>query len=181
MKRHYEVVAVSIFVFFIVLAHCLSTNGYDWMRNTISDLGAQGYGRKAIMQIGFLAFGICLTVGIIANGFSWSSTPIFIYGLCVGLTGIFCTKPFFDYRHYSEMQAALHAALAQIAGVAFTLGIILQLWFTHSTKDKLIHIFFLAAVVILSASFGLSKNYQGIFQRLLYLTSFIWLVRFFRP
>jgi Protein of unknown function (DUF998) len=180
-KSNYNIISTALFVLAIVVAHIFSTNNYDWAKNTISDLGAQGYDRKIIMQFGFLAFGLVLSVGILANGLTWRTAPILIYALCVGLTGIFCTKPFLNIDNYSASQAAIHSALAQLAGAAFTLGIFLQLFYTTDKSEKWIHFFFFILVIGFSASFGLVKNYQGIAQRLLYLTSFIWLIKFYKP
>jgi hypothetical membrane protein len=180
LKINYNIIATVFFVLVIVIAHIFSTNQYDWTKNTISDLGAQGYDRKQIMQFGFLVFGLTLSVGILANGLTWRTTPIFIYGVCVGLTGIFCTKPFFNLNDYSATQSTIHSVLAQVAGIAFTLGILLQLYYTDDKNEKWIHLLFFILVVGLSASFGLVKNYQGIAQRLLYLTSFIWLVNYYK-
>lgn len=181
IKSNYNIISTTFFVLAIVVAHIFSTNNYDWTKNTISDLGSQGYHRKLIMQFGFLAFGLTLSAGILANGLTWRTTPILIYGLCVGLTGIFCTKPFFSFDHFSASQATIHSALAQIAGATFTLGILLQLFYSADKSEKWIHFIFFILVVGLSASFGLVKNYQGIAQRLLYLTSFIWLTKFYKP
>lgn len=180
LKINYNIIATVFFVLVIVIAHIFSTNQYDWTKNTISDLGAQGYDRKKIMQFGFLVFGLTLSVGILANGLTWRTTPILIYAVCVGLTGIFCTKPFFNLNDYSATQSTIHSVLAQVAGIAFTLGILLQLYYTDDKNEKWIHLFFFILVVGLSASFGLVKNYQGIAQRLLYLTSFIWLVNYYK-
>jgi hypothetical membrane protein len=130
IKSNYNILATGIFVLAIVVAHIFSTNNYEWTKNTISDLGSQGYDRKLIMQFGFLAFGLILSAGILANGLTWRTTPILIYGLCVGLTGIFCTKPYFNLDNYSVTQSTIHSTLAQIAGATFTFGILVQLfWF----------------------------------------------------
>lgn len=166
---------------FILVAHIFSTNNYDWTKNTISDLGAQGYDKKLLMQIGFLAFGLTLAFGLLLNGVTWRTTPILIYGLCVALTGIFCTKPFVNIDTYSTIQATLHSTFAQLAGVTFSVGIITQIFFTTANNLKFIHIAFFILVIGLSATFGLLKNYQGIAQRLLYLTSFFWLIKYYKP
>lgn len=181
IKSNYNIISPVLFVLAIVVAHIFSTNNYDWTKNTISDLGSQGYDRRLIMQLGFLVFGLTLSAGILANGLTWRTTPILIYGLCVGLTGIFCTKPFSNIDNYSVFQSTIHSALAQIAGTTFTLGILVQLFYTIDKSEKWIHFTFFILVVGLSASFGLLKNYQGIAQRLLYLTSFIWLIKFYKP
>ena len=180
-KTNYNIISTILFVVFIIVAHIFSTDNYDWTKNTISDLGAQGYDRKLIMQIGFLTFGLTLSIGIFLNGLSLRTSPILIYGLCVGLTGIFCTKPFFDINTYSTTQTTLHSTFAQIAGVTFSVGILTQIFFTADKNLKYIHIAFFIFVIGLSATFGLLKNYQGIAQRLLYLTSFLWLIKYYKP
>ncbi len=160
-KSNYNIMSTAIFILSIVVAHIFATNNYEWTKNTISDLGSQGYGRKLIMQIGFLAFGLTLTAGILFNGLTWRTTPILIYGLCVGLTGVFCTKPFFASNNYSEIQSTIHSILAQIAGITFTFGILIQLFYSADKNDKWVHFIFFVLIVGLSASFGITKNYQG--------------------
>ena len=181
IKSNYNIISTALFVLAIVVAHFFSTNNYNWTKNTISDLGSQGYDRKLIMQFGFLVFGLTLSVGILTNGLTWRTTPILVYGLCVGLTGIFCTKPFFNLYNYSATQATIHSALAQIAGATFSLGILLQLFYSADKSEKWTHFIFFILVVGLSASFGLVKNYQGIAQRFLYFTSLLWLTKYFKP
>jgi hypothetical membrane protein len=180
-KTNYNIISTILFVVFIIVAHVFSTNYYDWTKNTISDLGAQGYERKLIMQIGFLAFGLTLCVGIFLNGLSIRTSPILIYGLCVALTGIFCTKPFFDINTYSTTQSTLHSTFAKIAGLTFSIGILTQMFYTTDKNLKYIHFAFFIFVIGLSATFGILKNYQGIAQRLLYLTSFLWIIKYYKP
>lgn len=180
-KTNYNIISTALFVLFIIIAHIFSADNYEWTKNTISDFGSQGYDRKLIMQIGFLVFGLTLMTGILLNGLTWRTTPILIYGLCVALTGIFCTKPFVDIYTYSTIHSILHSTFAQIAGVTFSIGILTQLFYTADNTSKFIHLTFFILVIGLSATFGLLKNYQGIAQRLLYLTSFLWLIKYYKP
>lgn len=179
-KNNYTIISTGVFVTTIVVAHIFSNHNYDWTKNTISDLGSQGYDKKIIMQFGFLSFGLTLMTGIFLNGVTLRKLPVLIYGLCVALTGVFCTKPFFHLEEYAVSQARIHSVFAQFAGMAFTLGIIVQLIYSAEKNEKAIHLLFLILVLVFSAAFGLTKNYQGLFQRLLYLTSFIWLIRYFK-
>jgi hypothetical membrane protein len=181
VKSNYNILSTLLFIAIIIVAHIVSTKNYDWTKNTISDLGSQGYERKLIMQIGFLVFGIIMIIGILLNGLTWRTTPIFIYGLCIAMTGIFCTKPFVDNGTYSKIQSTLHSAFAQIAGISFSIGILTQIFFASDKNSTNIHVLFFIMVIGLSATFGLIKNYQGIMQRLLYLTSFIWLIKYYNP
>lgn len=179
LKSNYNSIAVLFFVVFIVVAHLFASNNYDWTKNTISDLGAQGYEKKLIMQLGFLLFGLVISVGILMNGITWRTLPIFVYAFSVALTGIFCTKPFIETTAYSQSQSFWHAAFAQIAGVAFSIGILIQMLYVKDLNTKLIHLTFFVLVIGLSLSFGLLKNYQGIAQRTLYLVSFIWFIKYY--
>ena len=170
-----------LFVLFIIVAHILATNHYDFSKNTVSDLGSQKYGRKLIMQTGFLLFGLSLTTGIVLNGLTWRVLPIFVYGLSIAMTGIFCTKPFFEPATYSATQSTLHSTFAQIAGISFSAGILTQLFFVTDYNTRLVHLFFFVLIIGFSILFWLLPNYQGIVQRLLYLTSFIWLIKYYKP
>lgn len=180
-KSNYHIIATLLFVTIILIAHLFSTSNYDWTNNTISDLGAQGYDRKIIMQIGFLSFGIFLAAGIISNGLSFPTLPILIYAICIALTGIFCTKPFLDIQTYSSIHSKLHSIFAQVAGVTFSMGILIHFFFTPDKNLKLIHLLFFVLIIGLSATFGLLKSNQGIAQRVLYLTSFLWLIKYYKP
>jgi hypothetical membrane protein len=180
-KSNYNIISTALFVVFIIVAHIVSTDNYNWTKNTISDLGAQGYAKKLIMQIGFLTFGLTLAIGLFLNGFTLRTSPIFIYGICVALTGIFCTKPFIDLDTYSTTQSTLHSTFAQIAGVTFSIGILTQIFLTTNNNLKFIHVVFFIIVIGLSITFGLLKNYQGIVQLLLYFVSFIWLIKYYKP
>ena len=133
------------------------------------------------MQIGFLAFGLTLTTGLLLNGITGRTTPILIYGLCVALTGIFCTRPFTDIATFSTSQSTLHSIFAQVAGMAFCIAILTQLFLTTNNNLKFIHAVFFILVIGLSMTFGLLKNHQGIAQRLLYFVSFIWLIKYYKP
>ncbi|MCB0689767.1 MAG: DUF998 domain-containing protein [Saprospiraceae bacterium] len=181
LKQHYNIISSLLFVFLIIIAHFYSTHNYNWSRNTISDLGSQGYERGFMMQLGFLIFGLTLSIGILLNGLTWRTAPLFIYGLSVGLTGIFSTKPFFDVQVYSVFQDSLHSLFAKIAGVTFSIGILIQMFYTDNHAIKWIHFMFFILILALSASFGLLKNQQGIVQRILYLVSIIWLIKFYKP
>lgn len=181
VKNNYNILSTILFLLAIGIAQISAPPEYDWTKNTISDLGSQGYGKKWIMQTGFIAFGLILSAGILIHGLTWRTAPILIYALSVAMTGVFCTKPFFISDSYSTTEANIHSALAQIAGIAFTLGIVVQLFYTNNPNEKWVHFIFFILVTVLSASFGLSNYYPGMMQRLLYLISFIWLIKYYKP
>lgn len=180
-KSHYTIIAVGLFLGFIILAHLVSTSQYSFTKNTVSDLGAQGYSQKAIMQWGFLLFGLILSTGVLVNGIGWKNASLFIYAICIAMTGIFCAKPFQinEMINYSEIHSKLHSVFAQIAGIMFSVGILVQLFFEKEPNVKWVHLLFFILIIGCSLGFGMVKNYQGLIQKIMYLISFLWLVKYY--
>ena len=184
IKSYYVIISISLFIIFLIAAQIAAPDDYSVLKYGISALGAQGYDRKIIMQLGFLSFGVILSIGIILNGLSWQACPILIFALCIALTGIFCTKPFPSSEgiSYSQTQSNFHAFFSKLAAVSFWIGIFIQMLFSKKSNVKIIDLTFLLllAIVAFPLIFGILKNYQGIAQRILFLISFIWLVKFYK-
>jgi len=180
LKSYYPIIATGLFVLFILIAHLVAAQNYDWTKHTISNLASQGYDYKIIMQIGFILFGLVLIVGVLLNPLTWRTIPIFIYGLSIAISGIFCTKPFEGTETYSVMESNLHSTFAQLAGISFSIGILIQMFFETDKSFKLHHLLFFILVIGFSATFGLIHQFQGIIQRILYIVSLIWLIRYYK-
>ena len=145
-------VAVIFFVVIIILAHFFAPFKYDWRLNTISDLGAQQYENAWVMRMGFIGFGVLLS-----------------------------TAPFIETSTFSIGEDKWHSLFAQIAGIAFSFGILCHLLLYSNPNQKIINFVFLILVIGFSALVGLSKNGLipiglGLIQRGLYVISFIWLL-----
>ena len=174
------ILSVVFIVLVILTAHIFVPEPYNWMHNTISELASQGYPNKWVMQIGFIGFGVLLSIGAITNflqegKYRFIHLPLFIYALGILLAGIFCTRPFVDGIPYSEVEARLHSIFASIAGFALSAAMLLYFLTDHSRR-RILHAISLVLVLGLSISFGLASSYAGIVQRILYLVGFIWLV-----
>jgi hypothetical membrane protein len=179
--------AIVYFATAIVVAHFFAPSGYDWTRNTISDLGSQGHGRKWIMQAGFIGFGILLAAGLAwkSHALGRVSPPdslVLIYGLAILLAGVFCAAPLDGDLAYSVREAQVHSLCATVAGIALSAGI---LWYglaAASTAVRIYHLAFLVLITTVSVAFGAAENGhflvgKGIVQRVLYLVGFVWLGR----
>lgn len=180
MRMKFTILSIVFIVLVILIAQIIVPEPYDWMHNTISELASQGYPEKWIMQIGFIGFGILLSIGILYNfryedEYRFRQIPLFIYALGILLAGIFCTQPFIDGIPYSEVEARLHSSFASLAGFALSAAILLYI-LTDRPRRKLLHTICLVFVLGLSITFGLVSSYAGIVQRLLYLVGFGWLV-----
>ena len=176
----FNALSVLFIVIVILIAHILAPEAYDWKRNTISELAAQGYRHKWIMQIGFIGFGVLLSVGVLQNirkerNYRFRQFPLLIYAIGILLAGIFCTRPFVDGIPYSEVEARLHSSFASIAGFALSATLLLY-FLTDNRRRKLPQLISLFLVLGLSITFSLLSSYTGIVQRMLYLVGFSWLI-----
>ena len=59
----YNVVAVFLFVSFLIIAHLLSPNGFDWYNEPIKDLAVKNYDYGWIVKIGYIVFGFLIYYG----------------------------------------------------------------------------------------------------------------------
>lgn len=133
------------------------------------------------MQLGFITFGFILVGGVVIHGFELRTIPILIYGACIICSGIYCSSSFIESTAFNAQEANIHSWCAQIAGMSFCLGILLQIFYTSNNQMKTIHFVFFILVILSSASFGYFKNFQGVAQRILYLVSLCWLSFYFEP
>lgn len=178
--------AVIFFVVIILLAHIFAPTEYNWKFNTISDLGAQHYKNAWLMRVGFIGFGFLLSIALLwsfahAERKNYSDLLIAVYALSVLLSGIFSTAPFVETKAFSISEDKYHSLFAQVAGIAFSFGILWHLLVYSNPNEKFIHFVFLLFVIGFSALVGLSKNGLipiglGLVQRGLYVISFIWLL-----
>lgn len=177
----YPSVAVLFLCSCILLAHVLAPETYLWTEHTVSHLAAQGYARKGLMQTGFVGFGLILCVGVAQQWNQqhlrwWVDVPIAVYAGAIVLSGIYCTAPFVKGLPYHLGEAQIHSICATVAGVAFSIGLFASAWQAMEPRARSRHWFFLAYVLVLSASLGYSTAYAGLLQKLMYAGSFIWLV-----
>jgi hypothetical protein len=180
----YNWTSVGLFVGLIIMAHFFTTSPYDWRTNTISELASQQYQYRWIMKIGFILFGGILAIGITnrlisGNGKLVTELPIMIYGLAILISGLYSTKPIVDGIEYSELESKIHSYSAQIAGMAFSIGLLIYGFKETNSNLKIIHFVTFIFVIGLSALFGLMNSNVGIIQRIMYLGSFVWLIFYY--
>ena len=178
--------SVAYFVAVILLAHFSAPPGYRWTHNTISELASQGHKNRGSMQAGFIGFGLLLNAGFIlkfaaAGKIIYPDILIMIYGLAILLSGFFCTAPIDESIPYSPSEARWHSIFASVAGFGFSLGVLWYLGLSAQAGERWFHLVFLVLTLGSSLLFGLAENRsigiaKGVIQRVLYTTSFIWLV-----
>jgi hypothetical membrane protein len=180
----YNWTSVGLFVGFILVAHFFAAPPYDWKTHTVSDLASQHFPYRWIMKTGFVLFGGTLALGIAnkliqGNGTLLTELPVLVYGLAILLSGLYSTKPIVEGIAYSEFESQMHSYAAQLAGIAFSVGLLLHGFAETNQQLKIIHFATFAFVIGLSALFGIMDTHIGIVQRTMYLGSFVWLTVFY--
>lgn len=182
--KKYNLTSVALFVGIIIVAHFFTTYPYDWKTNTVSEMAAQNYQYRWIMKIGFILFGGILAAGITnkilsGNGKLITELPFLIYGLAIVVSGLYSTKPIVLAVEYSELESQIHSFSAQIAGMAFSVGLLIHGINEKNTRLKTVHFVTFIFVIGFSALFGIMESKVGIIQRLMYSGSFVWLLLFY--
>jgi hypothetical protein len=147
---------------------------YGWIGNVISQLGAQNTPNAYVMVIGFLALGL----GIVVDGVRrWSRPllPFVAFGLLMALAGLFAHKPISPTLAYSEAAHGAHGALATLAGVSITIGLVWQAVYARARRSRVIAIALAVLCLALPLCMLALPDAQGLIQRLMYLLVFTWL------
>jgi len=148
--------------------------GYSPVRNLISQLGAQNTQNSIVMIVGFLALG----VGIVADGirhFCKTMVPFIAFGMSMALAGLLAHKPILPAASYSESAHLVHSALATLAGISITVGLLWQSVLTATLPSRLMIISLATLCVALPLCMLAMQEIQGLIQRMMYLALFVWL------
>jgi len=155
-----------------------TVDGYSVVQNVVSELGAQNTKNSSVMLTGFLALGL----GLVVDGmrrFQWSALPFIAFGVFMALAGLFAHKPLAPSVPFSEATHAVHSALASLAGVAVTVGLVWYAIRARSTWRRGTAVVLGALCVVLPLGMLAVPPYQGLIQRAMYLLVFAWLWAYF--
>ena len=157
-----------------------TVDGYSLVSHVISLLGAQNTTGNSVMVTGFLALGL----GIILDGvrrFSWPALPFMVFGLCMALAGLFAHKPLSPEVDFSKLAHQIHSALATLAGISITVGLLWQAARKTALRPRLIALALAALCLGLPLCMLSFLEFQGLIQRLMYLLIFAWLWACYPP
>ena len=183
--QNYNIISVAFFLSVAVVSHLVTPSNYDWRENSISELAAQKYNYKWIMQVGLVGFGFLLGGGVLIKliqvPVSWlMEIPILIYASSMALSGVFCTKPFVESDEYSHFEDRIHSLFANLTGISFSLGVTVRAVFAEFLTDFVLHMVFLFLVLACSMAFGKASSRKGVIQRGIFFLGFLWLVLLYR-
>jgi len=166
-------VGISVFAFAAILGPVYTVDGYSAVSNVISELGAQHTQNNLIMILAFMVLGAAIAFDGL-RCFQLQLLPFILYGLLMGIVGLFPHRPLDPLLDFSAMRHQLHGIVAGLAGVAITVGFIWQGIVNSGTRRGIC--FYMAGVSTLLPILMLSfPSIQGVIQRLMYLQILGWL------
>ncbi|MFW9789185.1 MAG: DUF998 domain-containing protein [Candidatus Thorarchaeota archaeon] len=179
--ENYSIIAIVFFLVIAVISHLLTPSTYNWKENSISELAAQKYSNRWIMQLGLFGFGVILGSGIVmklvlSTSLWYLEVPIFAYAVSMSLSGVFSTKPFVEDDDYSHLHDKAHSLFANLTGISFSLGVAMRMIFSEFFADFILNTMFLVIVLLLSTAFSRATENRGIIQRGIFFLGFLWLV-----
>ena len=180
---HYKAFVIPV-IFFIVMAEIASFNApvlFSRLEHTFSVLGAQSFDRAWLMNTGWIGFGVLVIV--IATGYHHKEDlplaityPIIAFAISVILIGIWRSDQVLLEALTDVEEANDHLIFYTIACGSVTFGILLHALMSASKTLKIVHVLFAVLMVILMLLLRFTTNYQGLWDRLMWLIIFVWLI-----
>lgn len=158
-----------------------SAEGYLISKNTTSHLGAQNTPNAWIMNITFSLLGLaCMVEAWFHLKKLWFQKILLsIFGLALIFIAIFQHAPIVEGIPYSELEDNLHSVFALAVGFSFT---VFAFSIGFFEKRKIEKIFAISVGLIapgLSLLIFYVADYSGLWQRMIFIITFAWLIFLF--
>ena len=156
--------------------------GYSIIGNTLSELGAQSAPHAWIMNFMFivLALGSVLAGWRYFEGFIFHRIVLAFFGISLMLMAFFNHAPIRPDIQYNLTEEALHAYFSCTAGLSFVILSITTGFILDKQQDRLLALAAGTAFLLLSVLMSEADRSAGIWQRLMFILSFGWMIYNFK-
>lgn len=182
MKTHWKILLLEgsfltgILVMFIL--PLFSVPGYSITRNTLSELGAQFTPYAWIMNLVFLS----LSLNSVIAGWEYFEDFVLHRTLLVLCAVSFILLALFNHAPadpdilYNIKEAVWHVYFSGTAVLSFIILSIATGFIMEKQYDRMVSIAAGISIILLSVLTSEADRYAGVWQRLMYLVSFGWLI-----
>ena len=180
-KRRLLAIYIIMVLVLFILPH-FSVQGYTIMKNTTSHLGAQNTPNAWIMNLIFFLLGF-ITIQeawIYLKQYWVQKFMLTIFGLGLVGVAIFKHAPIVQGIPYSLFEDTIHSIFASIVGFSFTLFTVSAAFIETTNKRRIIALLVGVVVTVLSVLMSSLPDFAGIWQRLIFIISFAWLIIFLK-
>ena len=178
---------IGVYILMLLVIFILpffSADNYSIVSNTTSQLGAQETSNAWIMNLTFVLLG----TGSIVAGWKvlkayWLHRILLLaFGISLILTAVFSHAPIDPDIPYDMDEDKLHSLFASTTGFSFTLFAISSAFIMEKQRDRWIAIAIGVLGTVLSILMFQLDGYKGIWQRLIFISAFGWMIYVFsRP
>ena len=178
MKINYLVAAYIAMLLVIFILPFYSAEGYSVVHNTTSELGAQHTPNAWIMNVVFAALGLfSILEGWKHLGrYYFHKGTLVLFGGALILAALFRHEPLDPNLPYDVRENELHSIFATLTGFGFTLFAISVGFIKPTLKEKTIPITIGVVATLLSGLMFTVDEFRGIWQRLIFILSFGWMI-----
>jgi len=181
--RNLRYIMIVYFILLLVMfiLPFYSAEGYSLFKNTTSQLGAQNTPNSWIMNITFGLLGLAsiLEVMFHLRRFWFQKVMLSIFGLSLILTAVFSHAPIIENLPYNEVENQLHSIFASIVGFSFTVFSVSVAFIEQGKVRRILALFVGLTATVLSLLMFYISDYSGLWQRVMFVISFAWLIFLF--
>ena len=175
---------MGAYIFMLLVIFILplfSVETYSVIKNTISQLGAQGAPSAWVMNITFISLGVGSVIGgwALLKGYWFHRITLLIFVISIISTAFFQHAPIDNNLKYNITEDNIHSLFATITGFSFTVFAISSAFIVEQNIDRILAISIAILATLLSIMMFEFDNYLGVWQRAIFITSFGWLIYFF--
>lgn len=159
-----------------------SVDNYSILKNTTSHLGAQNTPNSWIMNVTFILLGMSSIFAGWSHykGFWFQKMLLLIFGFSLVAVAIYNHAPINKEVLYNIKEDKLHSLFASITGFSFTI-LAISTGLIKDIKSKMILPICVGVIAtILSIMMFKIENYMGVWQRLIFIISFGWMLYEFK-
>ena len=186
MKGNWEIMPLTTAYIMMLLAMFLlpwfGVPEYSIIRNTLSELGAQSSPLAWIMNLIFvsLALGSVIAGWGFFEGFVLHRIVLALFGISLTLMAFFNHAPVNPDIQYSIKEAGWNAYFACTAALSFIILSIATGFILEKQHDRQLAIAAGMSVIFLSVLISEADLTAGIWQRIIYIISFGWMIYSFQ-
>jgi hypothetical membrane protein len=172
------VASYILLILTMFLLPLFSAEGYSIVKHTTSQLGAQKTPNSWVMNIIFVMMGITsIWAGWLHyEGFWFQRILILIFGISLVLVAIYSHAPITEGLTFNKKYDKLHSLFASTTGFSFTVLAISTAFFKEGKSEMILPIMIGVLATILSLLIFKVENLTGIWQRLMFITTFGWMI-----
>ena len=160
-----------------------SVDEYSILKNTTSHLGAQGAPYAWVMNVVFALLGTAAIVDgwVRLSNFWLHRAVLIVFGTSLFLTAFFQHAPIIPGAAFSVLEDDLHSKFATITGFSFTFFAFAAAFIESTKLRKVVAMGVGIFATLLSALIFNIADLAGIWQRMMFIVVFAWLMYFLYP